>query len=674
MRKKPIWQSLLCAILLSVGLIVIKFQPLFAQIPTENLYLPLIIRGNDSPQSTDWHQHAADAQRTSFFAQSIPTPWRWKWAWNGPNSSGGIISGKFRLPRNSQPVVGGGRVYVAAGSHGVFALNNANGSVVWNRSDLGSVNSTPAYDPDTQALFVLSANGNLYKLNSADGSTIDSIASGSSSNLPLPPAIAANRVFFSMGNRVYALDKFSMQVAWRYDAGSAVHTPPAYSASRNLVIVATQDLQVHAIRNMDGSRAWRVKHTPLQAGIPGSSGENDYAEVSRGWPVIADAKGIVLIKLRLDWQTLWQWNPALLNNNSSMRQHLINNPDQKALLAINLDNGNEAFIANIAHGGFGDGDYMPMGPIPVIKTFPDGNQIAYVVMRGGPCKQDPCDSRWDSHLGEMMLDNQTISGLQAGDVRYMQNTFFPSDEQAYISMAGDHLFAAHWEAGIAHQIVDRSPARGSGTNPITTSNLPHIATSQDFDVCGSGFQSNHYCAQGLSNTREWPSGFYIYWQQRAVYDQYWSEYAQWVISRDTLYFVSTDGAIVALEHGNSSPASQQASQPIFVHQEGIHTPSAPQKALSPQETWQYVGQTVTVQGRLVEVFNNGKAVYLTFNHPHQGHFIVRVLKSYWQNFSPALETAYSAGQIIQVRGKLEWYQGAPVMYLTSPDQIQLIQP
>ncbi len=287
MKIKTVISALSLAILLSISMLIFA-PPMFAQQTTSVFqYLPLILQARSSPtpppaQSTDWYQHAADAQRTSYQPEAFPTPWRWKWAWNGPNSYGGITSGKFGLPRNSQPVVGGGRVYIAAGAQGVFALDNANGSVIWNRTDLGIINSTPAFDPTTQALFVLSSNGTLYKLNSQNGSTLSSFATSYSSNLPLPPAIAEGRVFFSMGRYVYALDTNTLSQLWRYDAASPVDTPPAYSATRDLVIVASRDLYVHAIDNKTGSQKWRVKHTSLDPGDPGSSDSNDYAEVSRG--------------------------------------------------------------------------------------------------------------------------------------------------------------------------------------------------------------------------------------------------------------------------------------------------------------------------------------------------------------------------------------------------------
>ncbi|BAM00827.1 MAG: pyrrolo-quinoline quinone [Caldilinea sp.] len=618
---------------------------------------------------SEWTQHAHDAQRTSYNPVSVPTPWRWKWAWNGPNATGGISTGKFGLPRNSQPVTGGGRVYIAAGSRGVYALDNANGTVLWNRNPGGNINSTPAYDGDTAALFVVSSNGTLYKLDASNGNTIDSFAGAGSSNLPLPPAIAGDRVFFSMGNFVYAIDKRSMQQVWRYDAGSPVDTPPAYSATRDLVVVASRDLYVHAIRNSDGGRVWRNKTTVLEPGNPGSSPGNDFAEVSRGWPVIAEQSGLVLIKLRLDWQTMWTWSPWPGSNNA-MRANLLNRPDEQALLALNLDNGSTAFIPNVGHGGFGDGDYMPMGPMPVVRRFENGDEVAYVVMRGTPCLVGGlCDGRADSRLGELVLDSNTVPGFQAGDVRFMESTFFPTDEQANLSMAGNDLLGGHWMFGLAHRILDRSPSRGaSGTNPITTANLPHIITS----ASNCGFSTSHYCPDGLTqdgDPRTIPAGFYIYYNQGQVYDRYWSEYASWVVSNDTLYFVSTDGAVVALEHGEPTGVAMQpppeqaaAAQWSLVH-EGIIDYTAARN---------YAGRTVTVEGVLHDVFNNGKAVYLTFKTPHQGAFLVRILKAHWGNFALSAERIYAPGQRVQVTGLIEWYQGDPVIYVSHPSQIRIV--
>jgi outer membrane protein assembly factor BamB len=646
---------------------------------TYRLYLPGVFRQFTPSGPDEWTQHAHDAQRTSYTSQVVPPPWRWKWAWNGPDAQGRVSPGKFPLPRNSQPVTGGGRVYIAAGDRGVFALDNATGRVLWNRNPGGArVNSTPAYDPETGALFVLSTNGVLYKLDAATGEIRGQFPTGASSDLPLPPALFGDRVFIAMGNRVYALNKFTLFPFWSYDAGAPVHTPPAYSLSWDRVVVVSQDLYVHAIQNTDGRRAWRVKPTPRQPGDPGSSSNN--AEVKNGWPVIAEGHGLVLIKLRLDWEAMWKpWSPWP-GDNATMRSGLAAQPQYQALLALRLSDGSPAFIANVGHGGFGDGGYLPMGPQPVVKRFPDGQEVAYVVMRGSPCLQSPCDGRYDSRLGEMMLDDTTVPGYRAGDVRFMQNTFFPTDEQANLSMAGDFIFGAHWMFGLAHQIVDRSPSRGTSSNPIVTRNLPHIITS----ASNCGFSPTHYCPGSLvqdGDSRTVPSGFYIYYNQGRVYDQYWSEYAAWVISNNTIYFVSTDGAVVALEHGDplsvssgSSPSLPDARVEISWPEKERPAERAPNlnRPIPASLAAMHVGKVREVEGVIRFVFNNGKAVYLGFQNPHQGALKIRILRPYWDRFPLPPEQMIRPGTAIRVRGQIDWYQGDPQILVEQPDQIRIV--
>ncbi len=94
------------------------------------LYLPLVVRGYPSAVSTsEWTQHAHDAQHTGYAPQVPPHPWRLRWIWNGTDAAGGVakVTTTGSLPRNVQPVTGGGRVYVAAGTDGVFALSEATG-------------------------------------------------------------------------------------------------------------------------------------------------------------------------------------------------------------------------------------------------------------------------------------------------------------------------------------------------------------------------------------------------------------------------------------------------------------------------------------------------------------------------------------------------------------------
>lgn len=634
-------------------------------------WAPQVTGGSGAAAPAEWSQHGHNAQRTSFTAQAPAYPWRWRWAWNGPNASGGVskVTTNGSLPRNVQPVTGGGRVYVAAGDDGVFALSETTGQPLWQRSGIGDVRSTVAYDHDTQAVFVVSGNGRLYKLRASDGVILDQFVTNQTSTLPLPPAVYADRVVFSMGRRVHAVNKLTLQGIWTHTVATTltVAVPPAYSASRDVVIVATEpDLVVRALRNSDGAQQWATRP------VPGSRSFSDPTEYRFGWPVIADNAGYALVKARLPWSTLWRDWPQ---TNAGMRQLLTDYPGDQALFVLDLDDGSVPYIANVGHGGYGDNDYMPMGPQPVVKRLANGKDVVYIIIRA----QHAYDSRWDSHFGEMVLDNTTVSGLQGGDVRFIafdwppgsSDPFLLTDEQPNVSMAGDYLFGGHWEAGFALRIIDRSDARGSFTNKITSQSLSTVVTSQD-NTWNCGFSASHYCASGLANTRDYDFGFYIYYNQGAVFDQYWSEYAVWVASNDNLYFRSTDGAIVALTSGN--PQTLAATQ-----SERFHTPrniqhamlnTQPVARIAHTEARDWAGRTVTVTGVLRYVFNNGKQALLGFSNPHQGSFKAIIAREHWGHFPARPERLYRVGQPVEIVGRVGWYQGDPAIRVTTPDQIR----
>ncbi len=612
--------------------------------------------------SQEWTQHAHDAQHTGYTPEVVPPPWRLRWIWNGVDSQGRVakVTTGGSLPRNVQPVTGGGRVYIAAGVDGVYALNALDGRTLWRRGGIGEVRSTVAYDADTQSVYALAANGNLYRLEAKSGLVRGVFRSNRSSTLPLPPVVFGSRIWFAMGDSLFCVNKFSMRQAWRYSLGSPAATPPAFSMTRNLVVAACDDLSVHGVDASTGARRWR---TVLPNYFPGDPA----VQLRNGWPVIADRAGVALIKLRLPWETLWADWPQ---TNAAIRQFLTQNPQHQALYVLRLDDGAIPYIANVGHGGYGDSDYLPMGPQPVVKTFPNGKQVVYTVVRA----RHAYDARWDSHFGEMMLDDSTVPGLQGGDIRFIaydhppgsSDPFLLTDEQPYVSMAGDYLFGGHWEAGLALRIVDRSSARGSFTNKITSERLPTIATSQDSTACP--FSPSHYCASNLENTRPYDRGFYIYYNQGAVYDQYWSEYACHVVSGGNLYFRSCDGAIMALTSGE--PTAAVRWRPEVAHAPEPARP-APPPVIPHTQARDYAGCATRVEGELRHIVNNGKQVLLGFHSPHQGHFKVLIPKAHWASFGGAPDKRYRIGQRVRVQGAIAWYQGDPAVYAHTPQQIEV---
>mgnify|MGYP001264835625 CR=1 FL=1 len=619
------------------------------------------------PAAREWHQHGHDEQRTSFTEQVVPHPWQWLWAWNGPDSSGGVakVTSNGSLPRNVQPVTGGGRVYVAAGADGVFALSELSGAVLWQQAGIGDVRSTVAFDPDTQMVMAFSTGGVLYRLRADDGTVVGQFASGQPSPLPLPPALVDDRVLFVAGTKLFALNKVSLAPVWTYEGEATVVTPPAYSRSRDLVVIATEpDLNVHGVRNSTGERVWRRRPVHPDLGV------GDPTEFRLGWPVVADNTGVVLVKVRLRWQSIWREWPQ---TNEGMRQLLATYPQDQALFALRLDDGTVPYVVNVGHGGYGDTDYLPMGPQPVVKRLVHGREVGYTIIRA----RHAYDARWDSHFGELVLDAQTVPGYEGGDVRFIafdwppgaENPFLLTDEQPNPAMAGDDLFGGHWEAGFAMRILDRSPARGTFAQKITSQRLATVVTSQDAPgLCA--FSPSHFCPSGLVNTREYDSGFYIYYGQGSVYDQYWSEYATTVVSNGRVYFRSCDGAIVAL--GPASGSAAPPAEPFVIppRDSTLKPVARPPAVIDPTQARAFAGRAVTVRGVVSYLANNGKHQLVAFARPHQGSYKAIIPKSAWSAFTVPVDQVCSPGRLARITGVIGWYQGDPVTYVTRPDQLQ----
>ena len=591
--------------------------------------------------SNEWTQHAHDAQRTNYQPEAVEMPWRWKWSWNGPNASGGVASGHHTLPRNVQPITGGGYCYIADGANGCRVLSIANGSVVRTISPGGSINATPAYDPADGMLYLPSTNGTLYKVNPVTGNTVGTYNAGSA--IEYAPCLIGDRVFITAGSTLRAVRKSDMTLIWSYNAGSPVETPAAYSASRDVVVVVAQDLKVHCIKNSDGTAKWTPFKPTVHTYQTGRVIGDDRAEARWGWPVIAEEHGYVLVKYRLSWQVVLG-RPRFPVTNSGIRAQLEGDPQQKCAFAIDLDDGSVPFTCNLGHGGWGDGDFMPMGPMPCVKKFPNGDEVVYAMVRGHVMY----DSRWDSHAGEMLLDDTTVSGYQGGHIRFIRNAyqgksseeqFFLTDEQPFISVAGDYVFTSHWNCSMTSvKITNRTSTYGTWSNKIATAQGPNVVTSM---LSGRGCTFNatrHYCTGQAWNSMYYTEGFYIYLDLPEIYDSYWSEYACVVVSTGHLFVRSCDSAIVCLEPGNPLAMGDElttweladagSSDPdMEARNVGMRDrPATGPAVISYRDADKYLGQTKTVRGVLAEVFNNGKAVYLAFAKPHNGVFVARIMK------------------------------------------------
>lgn len=463
----------------------------------------------------EWTQDGHDGQRTGSTSEEPVTPWTFQWSFNGPDANGGTANHQYDAPKEARVVTGGAHIYVPAGSRGLYALRKTNGTVAWNVTNT-SFNATPAYDPATQTVIAGGADGQVYKINASTGSILGTFNTGS----PINKSVLLNGGYAYIVSDNGNLNKVAISnvsPAWTYAAGSTVATLPAYSYSRDSIIYATDDLYIHSVNNSNGTRKWRVKPTPnLPGGETATNIPQTYGGVKTGnqfelgWPVIAEKSGIVFVRMQLVLQAHFEGpnGGRFANTNAENRAWLVQNPQYKNLFALNLDNGTEKFIPAVGYGSTEDwindpAAYGVMGSQPAVKLLPDGKEVAYIHFRSNQTSP-ATDFRWSGHMGEMVLDDSTIPGLAAGDLRFVKMSKYQDapgkgncdthiiDEQTPLTIAGNILINAHWANSCSAKITDRSNSRGlTASDPIATTPLPPIIRAQR-GSCADKNTTTHY--------------------------------------------------------------------------------------------------------------------------------------------------------------------------------------
>jgi len=105
---------------------------------------------------------------------------------------------------------------------------------------------------------------------------------------------------------------------------------------------------------------------------------------------------------------------------------------------------------------------------------------------------------------------------------------------------------------------------------------------------------------------------------------------------------------------------------------GATAPPPATQVVNWQDATAYAGQTVTVEGQIVDTYNSGKVVFLNFDEDFQRTFKVVIFPEAWPLFPQPPEDLYR-GQMVRVTGQIKIYQGAPEIIVGTPDTIQIVE-
>jgi len=179
---------------------------------------------------------------------------------DGNNTTADILWIKdLGSPILASPTVIPGAVIVSTfndpGTNFIYSFSLDDGHELWNNTVGGKIQSTAAFDPDTDRLYVGTYSGNLIALDSTSGTQIWSFDTWES--IQSSPAIAGEMVFFGgFDRKIWALDAVgngdgTTNEVWNYTTGAIIHSSPAVSNGR--LFIGSDDDKLYCIGAPDFS-------------------------------------------------------------------------------------------------------------------------------------------------------------------------------------------------------------------------------------------------------------------------------------------------------------------------------------------------------------------------------------------------------------------------------------
>lgn len=98
------------------------------------------------------------------------------------------------------------------------------------------------------------------------------------------------------------------------------------------------------------------------------------------------------------------------------------------------------------------------------------------------------------------------------------------------------------------------------------------------------------------------------------------------------------------------------------------------QAIDHHEAQEYIGQYMTVKGKVLSTYDSGKAVYLNFGPDYRTDFTVVIFRAYLPNFTVQGVDPVSSyrGKAIKATGTIREYNG-PEVIIRDPSQIEVMR-
>lgn len=173
---------------------------------------------------------------------------------------------KFKAgPVYGSPVVDKNLVFVASADSSLRALELESGKEKWRLQLYGASRATPYVHGES--VFILAEDGLLYNVSKATGkvlwhhatpqATLSERKYDRADYFQSSPVVHDDRVFFGMGDYLYAVNLTDGSLAWSFQTGNLVHTKPAISGEK--LVFGSYDGYVYALNRTNGALIWKFK-------------------------------------------------------------------------------------------------------------------------------------------------------------------------------------------------------------------------------------------------------------------------------------------------------------------------------------------------------------------------------------------------------------------------------
>jgi len=413
--------------------------------PAAAVLIALAIAAAPRGAAADWPTLRGGARHWGYTEATVRPPFRLVWVRHFPGE---------RLGTAMEPIVAGGRVFVATHAGSVTALDAASGEPQWRFRMHGPSLHSPAAMGGT--VVAGSTDGRLYALDAATGRLRWSVFGGEGGFSAAPVIDAGMVTAPTRSGDVLAADLATGKLRWRARLGVPLRQTPAVAGGR--VFLTSEEPRVYALDAATGRTLWRSE---LLAGQTARD----------ACPMVVEAGGRTLVLVRTnplqnmslhiardramlcrnagvddsDWRTIDAWVRSPESRGSPERwereqqailRYLEATREARTLFVLDAATGKEAFRAPVLWAAGCQG----VGAMPARTA--DGRLLVFTRSAYG---------NWNLGvaslvaLGLLNLQTNRIAPLEHAHGRQPPwNTFWgTADESQSFTVAGDTVLIAH---------------------------------------------------------------------------------------------------------------------------------------------------------------------------------------------------------------------------------------